>query len=211
MRYFFELMLLVLGIAALAIVLVRVVPAHFNSSEEAPFLAKNDAAMAKMMAGMKIKPSDDVDKDFVAMMVPHHQGAIDMAQAELSYGHNERLHRIAQEIIVTQQEDIATMRLALANASPAHFNRAEEAPFLAKNDAVMAKMMAGMKIKPANDVDKDFVALMVPHHQGAIDMAQAELSYGHNVLLLPIAQEIIVTQQQEIAAMRFALGEPSGN
>jgi uncharacterized protein (DUF305 family) len=211
MRYFFQLMLLVLGIAALAIVLVRVVPAHFNRAEDAPFLAKNDAAMAKMMAGMKIKPANDVDRDFVAMMVPHHQGAIDMAQAELSYGHNERLHRIAQEIIVTQQEDIATMRLALANASPTHFNRAEEAPFLAKNDAAMAKMMAGMKIKPAIDVFKVFVAMMVPHHQGAIDMAQAELRYGHNELLLPIAQEIIVTQQQEIAAMRLALGEPSGN
>lgn len=81
--------------------------------EEAPFLAENAAAMTKMMDAMHIKPSGDVDKDFVAMMVPHHQGAIDMARAQLRYGRNEQLRRIAQEIIVTQQQEIAAMRLAL--------------------------------------------------------------------------------------------------
>jgi uncharacterized protein (DUF305 family) len=49
---------------------------------------------------------------------------------------------------------------------------------------------------------------MAPHHQGAIDMAQAELRYGHNEQLRRLAQEIIVTQQQEIAAMKLALGQP---
>jgi len=51
--------------------------------------------------------------------------------------------------------------------------------------------------------------MMIPHHQGAIDMAQAELRYGRNEQLRRLAQEIIVTQQQEIVAMRLALGEPS--
>ncbi len=83
------------------------------SPVEAPFLAENDAAMKTMMAAMTITPSGDVDTDFVAMMVPHHQGAIDMAQAELRYGHNEQLRRIAQEIIVTQRQEIVAMRLAL--------------------------------------------------------------------------------------------------
>jgi len=67
---------------------------------------------------MDIKPSGDVDADFVAMMVPHHQGAIDMAQAQLRYGRNEQLRRLAQEIIVTQQQEIAAMRLALGQALP---------------------------------------------------------------------------------------------
>lgn len=88
------------------------------SPEEAPFLAENDAAMAKMMAAMAIKPSGDVDRDFVDMMAPHHQGAIDMAQAELRHGRNEQLRRIAQEIIVTQQQEIAAMRLAVGEPLP---------------------------------------------------------------------------------------------
>jgi uncharacterized protein (DUF305 family) len=85
---------------------------------EAPFLAENQAAMDKMMTGMTIKPSGDVDRDFAAMMIPHHQGAIDMAQAELRYGHSEQLRRIAQEIIVEQQQEIAAMRLALSQPLP---------------------------------------------------------------------------------------------
>jgi len=87
-------------------------------SVEALFLAENNAAMAKMMAAMDVKPSGDVDADFVATMVPYHQGAIDMAQAQLRYGRNEQLRRIAQEIIVTQQEEIAAMRLAIGQPLP---------------------------------------------------------------------------------------------
>src|SRR5262245_8729559 len=63
---------------------------------EAPYLNENVAAMTKMMIDMGIQPSGDVDTDFVAMMVPHHQGAIEMARAELRYGHNEQLKRMAQ-------------------------------------------------------------------------------------------------------------------
>ena len=87
-------------------------------SDEQPFLSENDAAMNKMMADMTIKPTGDVDRDFVAMMVPHHQGAIDMAKAELKYGHNEQLRRLAQEIIVTQQQEIPVMRLAVGEELP---------------------------------------------------------------------------------------------
>jgi uncharacterized protein (DUF305 family) len=81
--------------------------------DQTPFLAENEAAMTKMMAAMEIVPTGDVDRDFVAMMVPHHQGAIDMAQAVLRHGRNEQIRRIAQEIIVTQQQEIAVMRLAV--------------------------------------------------------------------------------------------------
>jgi uncharacterized protein (DUF305 family) len=88
------------------------------SREEMPFLTDNVAAMSKMMVDMGIKPSGEIDRDFVAMMVPHHQGAIDMAQAELRYGNNETLRRMAQEIIVTQQQEIAAMRHALNQLMP---------------------------------------------------------------------------------------------
>ncbi|MGV1759660.1 DUF305 domain-containing protein [Rhizobium sp. A22-96] len=87
-------------------------------SPEAAYLAENNAAMDKMMADMEVKPSGDIDRDFVAMMTPHHQGAIDMAVAVLKYGKNEQLKRIAQEIIVDQQQEIAAMKLAIGDALP---------------------------------------------------------------------------------------------
>jgi hypothetical protein len=115
----FNLRLLSLpGATLLALALAAGTASLAQTIDEGPFLAENDAAMAKMMAAMDIKPSGDVDADFVAMMVPHHQGAIDMAQAQLRYGRNEQLRRLAQEIIVTQQQEIAAMRLALGQALP---------------------------------------------------------------------------------------------
>jgi Domain of unknown function (DUF305) len=86
---------------------------HAATSEESAFLAENETAMTRMMSAMEAKPSGDIDRDFVAMMAPHHQGAIDMAVLELRYGKNEQLRRIAQEIIVSQMQEIAAMKLAI--------------------------------------------------------------------------------------------------
>ena len=123
------------------------------------------------------------------------------------HGHH---HRIAFSAGISA----ASLLLGVALAASAHDDAAsrsrlaKEAPFLAENDAAMTRMMDGMAVKPTGDVDRDFVAMMVPHHQGAIDMAVAVLRHGHNEQLRRLAQEIIVTQQQEIAAMRMAVGEP---
>jgi uncharacterized protein (DUF305 family) len=85
---------------------------------ERPYLSQNAKVMDRMMAGMAMKPTGDVDADFASLMIPHHQGAIDMAVLELRYGHNEQLRRIAQEIIVDQQQEIIAMRLALGQSLP---------------------------------------------------------------------------------------------
>jgi uncharacterized protein (DUF305 family) len=82
------------------------------------YRAAMDAAMARMMTGMHVEPRADVDHDFAAMMIPHHQGAIDMAVAEIRYGRNAQLKRLAQEIIVDQQQEIVAMRLALDQPLP---------------------------------------------------------------------------------------------
>jgi YVTN family beta-propeller protein len=205
------------------------------SAAEAAFLKENDAAMTKMMNDMGVKPTGDVDHDFVAMMEPHHQGAIDMSEAELRYSHNEQLRRIAQDIVVEELQEVAAMRAAsgekltptqatlaggfAANAAGLGFSSPgpadneppslkRERPFLAQNDAAMTKMMNDMTIKATGNVDRDFVAMMVPHHQGAIEMARAELRYGSEAQLRSIAQEIVVDQIQQISLMRLAVGEP---
>lgn len=82
------------------------------------FLEENDAAMVRMMADMEVTPTGDIDRDFVEMMIPHHQGAIDMAKAVLRFSRNDQIRRLAQEIIVTQQQEIAAMRLAVGDPLP---------------------------------------------------------------------------------------------
>src|SRR6267378_5359495 len=114
--------------ALLILALVAGAPASAADPDEAAFLAENEAAMTRMMAAMEIKPTGDVDKDFVAMMTPHHQGAVDMAQAMLRYGHNEQLRRLAQEIIVTQQQEIVVMRTALGQPASVPSPSAGQSP-----------------------------------------------------------------------------------
>jgi len=68
----------------------------------------------------------------------------------------------------------------------------------------MDRMDNGMKSAPMNgNVDHDFATMMMPHHQGAIDMAKAELAYGKDPVMRRLAEEIIVDQQSEIQAMQY--------
>ncbi len=80
------------------------------------FRAMMNDATARMHVAMNVPFTGDADRDFARMMIPHHQGAIDMALVELRYGKDERLKRLAQEIIVSQQQEIEVMHLALGDA-----------------------------------------------------------------------------------------------
>jgi ribosomal protein L16 Arg81 hydroxylase len=77
------------------------------------------SAMARMERDMMAPANGDADRDFAAMMIPHHQGAVEMAEAELRFGHDPVLRRLAQGIVVEQQQEIAVMRQALAALLPA--------------------------------------------------------------------------------------------
>jgi uncharacterized protein (DUF305 family) len=73
------------------------------------------AASAKMHGAMAIKYTGDPDKDFVAGMIPHHQGAIDMAQVELKFGKDPALRKMAEAVIRDQTREIAEMKAWQAN------------------------------------------------------------------------------------------------
>lgn len=72
------------------------------------------AAMDKMMAAMHMEPGGDADKDFAMMMIPHHQGAIDMAKAELEHGDDPQMRAVAEKVIAAQEEEIAELQEWLA-------------------------------------------------------------------------------------------------
>jgi uncharacterized protein (DUF305 family) len=78
-------------------------------------------SMERMDNGMKSAPMNgDIDHDFATMMMPHHQGAIDMAKAELLYGKDSVMRRLAEEIVVDQQSEIQVMQLWLSKKPTAN-------------------------------------------------------------------------------------------
>ncbi len=93
-------------------------PSDAAVSADATFASQMMQAMDRMDAGMMAaKPTGDPDRDFAAMMIPHHQGAIDMAKLQLIFGHDPVMRRLAQAIIVEQQQEIELMRRFLQKPS----------------------------------------------------------------------------------------------
>lgn len=89
--------------------------AQFAAPTDGTFDQAMDDAMSVMHSGILDAPqTGDPDRDFVTVMIPHHQGAIDMAKALSLYGKDEQLKRLAQEIIADQQNEVQLMRLWLA-------------------------------------------------------------------------------------------------
>jgi len=102
--------------------------ASSEPSQKQSFHQLMNQAMTVMDQDMKQAPMiGNADNDFAAMMIPHHQGAIDMAKAELLYGKDPVLRRLAQEIVVTQQQEIVVMRRQL-DPTLAHSRQNGEKP-----------------------------------------------------------------------------------
>ena len=86
------------------------------------------------------------------------------------------------------------------------------AQFMQQMNGSMERMDRQMAKAPMNGkVDHDFASMMIPHHQGAIDMAKAELVYGKDPVMRRLAQEILIDQQSEIDAMRLWLGKTTSD
>lgn len=89
--------------------------AHPQPESNAPSTAAFQAADQTMMTGMSgVEYSGNADHDFVAHMIPHHQGAVAMAKVELKYGKDAKLRALAKEIIASQDKEIAFMKQWLA-------------------------------------------------------------------------------------------------
>jgi uncharacterized protein (DUF305 family) len=96
---------------------VTQVPSQAHS-DDAEFMERMNASMTAMIGSMKAAAMNgNVDHDFAAMMIPHHEGAIEMAKAELSFGKDPTMRRLAQEILVDQKSEIDAMNLWLAKQS----------------------------------------------------------------------------------------------
>jgi uncharacterized protein (DUF305 family) len=157
--------------------------------------------MDQMMVNMdKAAPTTSADKDFLTMMIPHHQGAVDMANYEIAHGKNREMIQLAKSIKAEQLVQIQQMQLLLRNTKT--FASAGKTHQQA-NQKMMAVMMQQMpKEKTLSNDDNAFARVMIPHHQAAIDMAKVALQYGTNKNTKRLAESIISDEQIEIDQMK---------
>jgi uncharacterized protein (DUF305 family) len=171
--------------------------------EGSAFAAAHNIMMAGMM-GKDVVYSGNTDADFAMLMTAHHHGAIDASEVELKYGVDPNIRAFASKVIASQQPQIDQMskwRQIHPSAAATPDAEAERAAFVDANTRMMNGMMAhGMG--HSGKADLDYARMMIPHHQGAVDMSQIELKYGTDPELRRLAQAIITDQQAEIATMK---------
>lgn len=155
----------------------------------------------------KMTMTNDPDHDFAMMMKEHHKGAIDMANYELMHGDDAELKDMAQEIIEKQQMEIAELE-AFMEGHTVQPDEEDGMAFMEASERAMDKMDFRVKRQYLNDdTDHDFAALMIHHHRSAVEMAEAELKYGHEEELIEMAKMMKEDQLKEIDELKEWLDE----
>ncbi|MER7330515.1 MULTISPECIES: DUF305 domain-containing protein [unclassified Micromonospora] len=151
---------------------------------------------------------NDADAMFAQMMIPHHRQAVEMSELAATRAADPEVKRLAEEIKAAQAPEIATMSGWLAAWGRPVPSPGAEMPHMdhgmpgMMSDADMEKLAAAS----GREFDRQFLTMMIAHHEGAVTMARDELARGTNAEAKALAQQIVTAQQAEIVTMEKILG-----
>lgn len=164
--------------------------------------------MHQPMMCAKFVKSGSVNEDFLANMIPHHEGAILSSKALLEYSKNKKVRKFAKEIIASQEKEVKEFKKLLKELKFKQTPQKEYDEFVKSEEENMKKMMQDMSsVKISSNIDKDYLEGMIPHHQGAIDSANNILKYSKNKKIRKIAKDIIKEQEKEIKEFKEFLSK----
>jgi uncharacterized protein (DUF305 family) len=161
------------------------------------------------MMSMDLGPADEsFDLRFIDGMIPHHEGAVAMAQEALQKSDRPEIQQLAQAIIAAQEQEISQLQdwrsawYPNAGDEPVMYS-AEMGHTMPMTEEMRSGMMMNEDLGATDDqFDLRFINAMIPHHEGAIDMAQQALEKSDRPEVKTLAQNILDSQQQEINQMQ---------
>lgn len=189
------------------------VPAEQNSTKNTPasgaeVAQKSDQKTAHNMGKMDLGPADaNYDLRFIDAMIPHHQGAVEMAKQAQQKSTRPEIKKLADDIIKAQEKEIQEMQqwrkqwYPQASSQPMmHSHNGQMTPM---SDDMHNQMMMQMNLGAADaEFDLRFINAMIPHHEGAITMAQDVLNKSKRPEMKQLAEDIISSQKAEIDQMK---------
>src|SRR5918997_494530 len=143
------------------------------------------------------------DERFIDAMVPHHQGAIDMAEVALENAEHLELLQLAENVISTQQAEIEQLR----SIKEQEFGTSEVPAQMGPEEMEMMGMEDPTELANQRPFDEAFINAMIPHHESAIEMAQVALAESANPTIRDLAGRTVDDQTREIEQMRGWLEE----
>ena len=151
------------------------------------------------MARQMVAPNGEYsDEHFIGAMVPHHQGAVEMAEVALENAEHEQIRRLAEDIVTAQETEIEELKQIKEQEYGT-----SEVPMKMSQEQMRAMGMTAnpQELANRNPFDRAFIDAMIPHHQSAIAMANVALEESKNPQIRQIAEDIVNAQQREISQM----------
>ena len=157
-----------------------------------------DMGSGEMARQMVMENGKYSDERFIDAMVPHHQGAIEMAKVALEHAEHEEIKELSHNIISSQQAEIEELK----SIKKEEFGTSQ-VPMEMNQEQMrgMGMMMDPQQLANQKPFDEAFIDAMIPHHRSAIEMAQVALENSDNPKIKELAQNIINAQQREIEQM----------
>jgi uncharacterized protein (DUF305 family) len=162
-------------------------------------MAGMDHGSGGMASGMLMENGRYSDERFIDAMVPHHQGAVEMARVALENAEHGEIIQLSENIISTQQAEIKELKSIKQEEFGISEVPMEMSPQQMRG---MGVMMDPQQLANREPFDKAFIDAMIPHHQSAIEMAQVAREKSENPRIKQLAENIVSAQQTEIEQMK---------
>jgi uncharacterized protein (DUF305 family) len=157
---------------------------------------KGSGGMAAMSRGMVMPDGEYSDTAFVDSMVPHHEGAVEMAEVGLEKAEHEEIRQLSQNIIDSQRSEIEEFGRIREGIDGPTTKMSEE------DMSMMGMMDDPRQLANEDPFDRAFIDNMIPHHRSAIAMAEVTVNESEDPQIKQIANDIVSAQDREIEQMK---------